>query len=79
MRSIVPSAALLRDRYALVSHLRAQGFAIGTAGDRPQPGELYLGGEDETPPAPARTIIVGAGDRRVVPSRDGSPARVPSP
>src|SRR6185312_16459099 len=76
MRSIVPSAALLRDRYAMVSHLRAQGFTIGTAGGRPQPGELYLVAEGETPPAAARTIIVGDGARRIIPSRDGNPARV---
>ncbi|MDB5673190.1 MAG: sigma-54-dependent Fis family transcriptional regulator, partial [Sphingomonas bacterium] len=51
MPSIVPSAALLRDRYALVSHLRAQGFAIGTGGGRPQAGEYYLIADGETPPA----------------------------
>jgi two-component system response regulator FlrC len=76
MPSIVPSAALLRDRYALVSHLRAQGFAIGTGGGRPQAGEYYLIADGETPPAPARTIVLGDGPRRILPSRDGSPARV---
>ena len=76
MRTIVPSAALLRDRYALVSQLRTQGFAIGIAGTRPQPGEIYLVMAGETPPAPARTIVIGEGPRRVLPFCDGSPARV---
>ena len=77
MRSIVPSAAILRQHYPLVSALRAQGFAIGSATDgKVRSGELYLIAEGETPPAAARTVVIGADGRCIVPSRDGSPARV---
>jgi len=77
MRSIFPSAAVLRHKYALMSSLRAQGFAIGTLDDgKPQPGDLFLIAEGEVPPAPARTVIIGDEGRYVVPARDGNPARI---
>lgn len=77
MRSIYPSAAVLRDKYALVSSLRSQGFAIGALDEgKPQPGDLFLVADGEVPPAPARTVIIGGEGRRVVPSRDGHPARI---
>ena len=81
MRSIVPSAAILRQKYTLVSSLRAQGFTIRSFEDgRPQPGDLYLVAEGEAPPAPARTVIIGDAEgalgRQVTPARDGSPARI---
>ncbi|MCU6455062.1 sigma 54-interacting transcriptional regulator [Sphingomonas sp. A2-49] len=78
MRSIFPSAAVVQRKYALVSGLRAQGFGVG-AFDTGQPGpaDLFLVAEGEAPPAPARTVIIGHdGDRHVVPSRDGHPARI---
>jgi two-component system response regulator FlrC len=77
MRSIIPTAAVLRQKFALVSSLRALGFSLGTPnGARPQPGDMFLIAEGETPPAPARTVILGDTGRHVMPSRDGSPARV---
>ncbi|WCM26609.1 sigma-54 dependent transcriptional regulator [Sphingomonas sp. QA11] len=81
MRAIVPSAAVLRQKYTLVSSLRAQGFAVRSFEDgRPQPGDIYLVADGETPPAPARTVIigdaVGSAGRHIVPARDGSPARI---
>jgi two-component system response regulator FlrC len=77
MRSIVPSAAILRQKYALVSSLRAQGFAIRSFDDgKPQAGDLFLVTEGETPPAPARTVIVGENGSYVQPSRDGCTARI---
>ena len=77
MRAIVPSAAVLRQKYTLVSSLRAQGFAVRSFEDgRPQPGDIYLVAEGETPPAPARTVVIGAEGRHIVPARDGSPARI---
>ncbi|OYY90479.1 MAG: sigma-54-dependent Fis family transcriptional regulator [Sphingomonas sp. 28-66-16] len=76
MRSIFPSAAVLQQKYALVSSLRAQGFAIGAPDERPGPGDLFLIAEGEVPPAPARTVIIGTTGRRIMPSRDGNPARI---
>lgn len=77
MPTIFPSAAVLRQKYALVSSLRAQGFAIGSFEEgRAVAGDVFLIGEGETPPAPARTIIVGDNGRHVEPSRDGNPARI---
>lgn len=77
MQSIVPSAAVLRQKYALVSALRAQGFAIGSCADgKPTPGDLYLVAEGEVPPAPARTMILGDDRCEAVPFRDGNPARL---
>jgi two-component system response regulator FlrC len=81
MRAIVPSAEVLRQKYTLVSSLRAQGFTVRAAEEgRPQPGDIYLVADGETPPAPARTVIigeaVGSGGRHIIPARDGSPARI---
>ena len=77
MRSIVPSAAVLRQKYALVSALRAQGFAIGSCEDgKPGAQDLFLIADGEVPPAPARTLILGEGDRIAVPFHNGNPARL---
>lgn len=77
MRSIFPSAAVLRHKYALLSSLRSQGFAIGSFEDgKPAPGDLFMIAEGEAPPAPARTVIVAPEGRHVMPSRDGNPARI---
>jgi len=77
MRSIIPSAAILRQHYALVSTLRAQGFAIGSFEDgKLRSGDLYLVADGETPPAAARTVVIGTEGRCIVPSRDGHPARI---
>jgi len=77
MRSIVPSAAVLRQKYALVSALRAQGFAIGSCEEaRPLPHDLYLIAEGEIPQAPARTMILGNGPREAITFADGNPARL---
>lgn len=77
MPSIIPSAAVLRQKYALVSALRAQGFAIGSSEDgRPAAGDLYLIADGEVPPAPARTLILGEGEPRAIPFANGNPARL---
>ena len=77
MRSIVPSAAVLRQKYALVSTLRAQGFAIGSCEDgKPGAQDLFLVADGEVPPAAARTLILGEGACTAIPVRDGNPARL---
>ncbi|CAN5401821.1 N/A [soil metagenome] len=77
MRSIFPSAAVLRQKYALVSSLRAQGFSVGSfENERANPQDMFLVAEGEAPPAPSRTVILGDDGRSVVPSRDGNPARI---
>ena len=77
MVSLFPSAAVLRQNYALVSALRAQGFAIGSfETGKPTPGDLFLIAEGETPPVAGRTLVVGEGAARAVPFDDGNPARL---
>ncbi|MBY0582285.1 MAG: sigma-54 dependent transcriptional regulator [Sphingomonas sp.] len=77
MRTINPSAAMLRQHYALVSSLRAQGFTIGAPDDgKPASGDMFLIVDGEVPPAPARTLIFSDTGRQIVPSRDGNPARI---
>ncbi|MBX9860300.1 MAG: sigma-54 dependent transcriptional regulator [Sphingomonas sp.] len=77
MRSIFPSAAVLRQKYALISALRAQGLALGSfEATKPAPRDLFLVAEGEVPPAPARTVILGQQGRQLVPFNDGNPARI---
>ena len=77
MRSIFPSAAVTARRYALISSLRAQGFGVGSFETvQPASGDLFLVAEGETPPAAARTVVIGEEGRHVIPSRDGNPARI---
>jgi len=77
MRSIFPTAAVTKRKYALISSLRAQGFGVGTMEqNQPGPGDIFLVAEGEAPPAPARTVMIGEEGRHVIPSRDGNPARI---
>ncbi|MFS0772248.1 sigma-54 interaction domain-containing protein [Sphingomonas sp. 1P08PE] len=80
MRTIFPSAAITRNRYAMISSLRAQGFAIGAPDTQPRAGDLFMVAEGESVLLPARTLIVGeaegADGRRIAPSRDGGPHRI---
>ncbi len=78
MAALFPSAAVLRQKYALVSGLKAQGFDIASfETGKPTPGDLFMIAQGETPPVAGRTLIVGAeGDRLAQPFRDGSPARL---
>ena len=77
MVSLFPSAAVLRQKYALVSGLRAQGFAIGSfETGKPTPGDLFLIAEGETPPVAGRTLVMGEAELNAVPFRDGNPARL---
>ncbi|WP_326525391.1 sigma-54 interaction domain-containing protein [Sphingomonas sp.] len=77
MVSLFPSAAVLRQKYALVSGLRAQGFAIGSfETGKPTPGDLFLIADGETPPVAGRTMVVGDGALVALPFADGNPARL---
>ena len=80
MRTIHASSSIRAGRYALLSTLRAQGFAIAAEGARPEAGDLFVVAEGEPIAAPARTLILGnadhGGGRQVVPGRDGAPHRV---
>ncbi|MES2337915.1 MAG: sigma 54-interacting transcriptional regulator [Pseudomonadota bacterium] len=77
MVSLFPSAAVLRQKYAMVSGLRAQGFAIGSfETGKPTPGDLFLIADGETPPVAGRTLVMGEGPLNAVPFRDGNPARL---
>lgn len=77
MPSIFPSAAIQRQKYALLSSLRAQGFAIAASADaRPGKDDMFLIADGEVPTAPSRTLIIGDEGRAVMPSRDGGAARI---
>ena len=76
MRSIVPSSVVEREHLTLVSSLRAQGFAVARAGDRPAAGAVHLVAEGEAMTVPSRSVVVGSGVRTIVPHKDGNPARI---
>ncbi|HEX4694591.1 sigma-54 interaction domain-containing protein [Sphingomonas sp.] len=58
MRSIFPSAAMLRQKYALISSLKAQGLTVADDGARPGPNDTFLVTEGEAVPIAARTLVV---------------------
>ncbi|MDJ0276562.1 sigma 54-interacting transcriptional regulator [Sphingomonas sp. 2R-10] len=76
MRSIYPSAAVLGAKFTLVSSLRAQGFALANAGQKPGPGDVFLVMEGEVPPIAARTLVLADGPASATPFADGRPARL---
>ena len=43
---------------------------------QPAARDLFLVADGETPPAAARTVVIGEEGRHVIPSRDGNPARI---
>lgn len=80
MPSIHPSAALVKQKYALISALRAQGLAIAEPGTAPQAGDMFLVTEGDAIAHPARTVIVSDGPApAIVPMIDGRPASVTYP
>lgn len=77
MQTIFPSAAVLRQNYALVSALRSQGFTIGAADKvKPMSGDLFMIVEGEAPPVSARTLVLADGPVAAIPFHDGNPARL---
>ncbi len=77
MSSIHPSAALVKQKYALISGLRAQGMAIAEQGAVAQAGDLFLVTDGDVVEHPARTIVVSDGPvPAIVPAMGGQPASV---
>ena len=76
MRTIVPSATMENEHLTLVSSLRAQGFAVERAGTRAPAGAIHLVAAGEPVIVPARTVVIGSGERTIVPHRDGQPAHI---
>ena len=79
MRAIVPTATIASSRIALISSLRAQGFEVQLPTGRAQAGVAYLVAEGEQTPVPARTVVIGEGERSVRPAQGGAPARITFP
>ncbi|MDR6114063.1 MULTISPECIES: sigma-54 dependent transcriptional regulator [unclassified Sphingomonas] len=77
MSSIFPSAALVKQKYALISALRAQGLAIADSGAVPQAGDMFLLAEGDPVEHPARSVVVIDGPvPAIVPASAGRPATV---
>ena len=81
MRSIFTSGTIRDRRFALLSSMRTQGFAVVDAeGAMPAPGSaaggVFVQAEGEIPGCPARTILIGDHGRKVEPFRGGNPARL---
>lgn len=76
MRSIYPSAALVRQKYALVSSLKAQGLSVADDGARPTATDSFLVMDGENPPIAARTLVIGDEGRGFTRGHDGQPARI---
>ena len=80
MSSIHPSAALVKQKYALISALRAQGLAIAEPGAAFLPGDTALVTEGDAIAHPARTVIVNDGPvPALTPAQGGRPAMVTYP
>ena len=76
MRSIFPSAAVIRQKYALVSSLKAQGLSVADDKARPAASDTFLVMDGETPPIAARTLVIAGEGRGFHCATDNSPARL---
>ncbi|MEZ0497238.1 sigma-54 interaction domain-containing protein [Sphingomonas sp. IW22] len=76
MTTIIPSPAVQRDHYLLLSVLRSQGLEIAATDATPRPGDRLLVTAGEATPAPARTMVVAKGRQIARPFIDGAPAMV---
>jgi len=76
MRSIFPSAAVLRQKYALISSLKAQGLNVADEGARPGRNDTFLVMEDEAAPIAARTLVIADEGRGFSRSTANAPARI---
>ena len=76
MSSIIPSRAVQRDHYLLLSMLRTAGLDIAEPESAPRPGDRFLVAGGEAAAVPARTMIVAAGRQIARPFGDGTPAMI---
>ncbi|HTG37591.1 sigma-54 interaction domain-containing protein [Sphingomonas sp.] len=76
MTTIIPSRAVQRDHYLLLSVLRSQGLEIADADAAPRPGDRFLVAGGEAMAVPAQTMIVARGRQIARPFTDGAPAMV---
>jgi two-component system response regulator FlrC len=76
MRSIFPSAAVIRQKYALVSSLKAQGLSVADDKARPGASDTFLVMDGETPPIAARTLVIAGEGRGFHCATDNAPARL---
>ena len=76
MRSIYPSAAVIRQKYALVSSLRAQGLSVAADGARPGADDTFLVMDGETAPIAARTLMIADEGRGFSRGGGAMPARL---
>ncbi|MBN8808014.1 MAG: sigma 54-interacting transcriptional regulator [Sphingomonas sp.] len=76
MRSIHPSASVIRQKYALVSSLRAQGLGVAEDGTRPTASDTFVVMDGETAPIAARTLVLADEGRGFTRGSDHAPARL---
>ncbi|MBS0478228.1 MAG: sigma 54-interacting transcriptional regulator [Proteobacteria bacterium] len=76
MRSIHPSAALVRQKYALVSSLKAQGLSVAEGNARPTATDTFLVMDGETAPIAARTLTIADEGRGFTRGAGDQPARI---
>jgi len=67
---------VLASKFTLVSSLRAQGFVLANAGQKPGPADVFLIMEGEVPPIASRTLVLADGPVAATPFEDGRPARL---
>jgi len=76
MRSIHPSASVLRQKYALISSLRAQGLELADSKARPLATDTVMVMEDEAVTVPACTLVLGSEGRSFQRGNDVTPAKL---
>ncbi|WP_315763122.1 sigma-54 interaction domain-containing protein [Sphingomonas sp. Y38-1Y] len=76
MSSIIPSRAVQRDHYLLLSMLRSAGLDIAEPESQARPGDRFLVAGGEMAAVPARTMVVASGRQIARPFGDGAPAMI---
>ncbi|MFD1613393.1 sigma-54 interaction domain-containing protein [Sphingomonas tabacisoli] len=77
MQSIFYSDAAGQTQAVLLSWLRGLGWDVRPfAHGKVRPGDIFIVTEGEPLPAPRSTLVLGTGERKLVPAGDASPARL---